>query len=82
VAPRLGYVLSIVGGLLFLAFCYIFMFRWRKSNFANAKKGLLPDDPSAQVLNKMPVDLIVEVMHGSGKQANVTFSAWDFAGQV
>jgi GTPase SAR1 family protein len=47
---------------------------------AKSVAGLLPAEPTEEVLQKMPVDLIVEVMQGN-KQEHVTFSAWDFAGQ-
>jgi GTPase SAR1 family protein len=54
----------------------------RRSRAAATAKlaGLLSAEPTEDVLQKMPVDLIVEVMQG-GNQEHITFSAWDFAGQ-
>jgi hypothetical protein len=57
------------------------MSRWCAARSVPDPAGLLPAEPTREVLKKMPVELIVDVMRGKKKE-QVTFSAWDFAGQV
>jgi GTPase SAR1 family protein len=68
------------GAGLFVFLVLYCMFRHKADERAK-QIGLLPEVPTTDVLQKMPVDLIVEVMNGTGEQEHVTFSAWDFAGQ-
>jgi GTPase SAR1 family protein len=67
-------------GAIALAICYLIV-RGRIAAAAAAKPiGWLPAEPTAEVLQKMPVDLIMEVVNGDTFE-RITFSAWDFAGQ-
>jgi GTPase SAR1 family protein len=76
-APEI--VLGSAAGVFTLIVCYL-MYRRCSTASASTQHGLLPAEPTGEVLRKLPVDLIMAVMNGD-TQEYVTFSTWDFAGQ-
>jgi GTPase SAR1 family protein len=71
-----GVVMAVLFASLFLLWLN---FRHRGTP-ALESSGYLPPVPTSNVLQRMPVDLIVKVME-EGVESSIVFSAWDFAGQ-
>jgi GTPase SAR1 family protein len=69
-------------GLVCIALCACFVFKMHSCiTPVEELEGMLQtSQPMLEVLQKMPVDLIVQIMEG-GTQQQLTFSTWDFAGQ-